>query len=179
MIKKTIEISGVCKCPWEHGWSSLDFHGHFTHTKGNVFFPWTLIQWTRDVFLVDLHNMDKFYWNGKCVEVTTTATIVKQLGWWWRWKVISWWSNRIACIWHRKSSSTTWWVAWQLKNKPRDWQQGHEWIYYVYFTPSLMFDEILFKRMYRMTRNLFLHIMSLFLWVWCFFCAMPKLYKEA
>jgi hypothetical protein len=66
-----------------------------------------------------------------------------------------------------------------LKNKPRDWQQGHEWIYYVYFTPSLMFDEILFKRMYRMTRNLFLHIMSLFLWVWCFFCAMPKLYKEA
>jgi hypothetical protein len=65
------------------------------------------------------------------------------------------------------------------KNMLRDWQQGHEWIYYVYFTLSLMFDEVLFKRMYRMTQNLFLHIMSFCLWVWCFLCAMPRLYKEA
>jgi hypothetical protein len=62
---------------------------------------------------------------------------------------------------------------------PRDWQQGHEWIYYVNFTLSSMFDEVLFKCMYRMTRNLFLHIMSLCLWVRCFLCAMPRLYREA
>jgi hypothetical protein len=42
-----------------------------------------------------------------------------------------------------------------------------------------MFDEVLFKRMYRMIQNPFLHIMSFCLWVWCFLCAMPRLYKEA
>jgi hypothetical protein len=43
---------------------------------------------------------------------------------------------------------------------PKDWQQGHEWIYHDCFAPSLVFGEVLFRCKYRMTRNVSLHIMA-------------------
>jgi len=141
----TQEFLKHCPCKNLHMWK-------LTHTRGNVFSHRHLHKKTSNFFLVKMvdlwrqqllqqlqDNMD----DDEGEELFFVRTIHMFA------------SNIVEVFWWHGGSA-----PWQSKKLPKDWQQGHEWIYHDYFAPSPMFREVLFRHKCRMTQNLFLCIMA-------------------